>query len=190
MTAALNNNNERNLESHRIKISGMSCSFCVETIRKAYKGMDGVQEVHVSLAHEEALIRYDPQKTHPDNLEKTLRQVGYTVRDPDKSKAFEEQDQEIRESKRKLKLAGIFTAVAAVLMIVLDRPRPGRLPAARPPAGDAAGRICHRILARVVHFKKSVFLDPPWYSQPACPAGVCGAGGSRRRSARADRPAF
>ena len=42
----------------RVKIGGMSCSFCTTTIQKAYSRMDGVKDVYVSLAHEEALIEY------------------------------------------------------------------------------------------------------------------------------------
>lgn len=55
-------------EKLRVKIGGMSCSFCTETIRKAYSKMDGVKAVHVSLAHEEVLIEYDPQRRSPVEL--------------------------------------------------------------------------------------------------------------------------
>ena len=36
----------------RMKIGGMSCSFCTSTIDKAYARIDGVYEVGVSLALE------------------------------------------------------------------------------------------------------------------------------------------
>lgn len=39
------------LERLQLKIGGMSCSFCSSTIEKAYRRMEGVEEVHVSLAH-------------------------------------------------------------------------------------------------------------------------------------------
>ncbi len=48
------------MEKLQIKIGGMQCSFCVESIRKALMQMDGVGEVGVSLSHEEALVQYDP----------------------------------------------------------------------------------------------------------------------------------
>jgi len=65
-----------------LKIGGMACSFCTETIRKAFSRTDGVQAVHVSLAHEEALVEYDPALADPTALEDTLRALGYTVRPP------------------------------------------------------------------------------------------------------------
>jgi copper chaperone CopZ len=48
--------------SYRMKIGGMSCSFCTSTIRKAYERIDGVYDVGVSLTHEEGLVKYDPDK--------------------------------------------------------------------------------------------------------------------------------
>ena len=109
----------RRTESLRLKVGGMSCSFCTETIRKAYLKIDGVKETYVSLPHEEALIRYDPELVSTALLRDTLRQLGYTVRDPDKVKAFEEREQEIRSARRKLLAATAFTGISAVLMILM-----------------------------------------------------------------------
>ena len=75
----------------RMKIGGMSCSFCTSTIDKAYSRIDGVTEVGVSLAHEEGLVKYDPTKVTPGELRRTLEQIGYTYRDPDKVRGFEEE---------------------------------------------------------------------------------------------------
>jgi copper chaperone CopZ len=36
----------------------MSCSFCANSIEKALFKQKGIEEVHVSLAHEEALVRF------------------------------------------------------------------------------------------------------------------------------------
>lgn len=41
-----------------MKTGGMSCSFCTNTIRRAYGRIEGVHEVGVSLAHEEGLVKY------------------------------------------------------------------------------------------------------------------------------------
>jgi heavy metal translocating P-type ATPase len=112
-------NDAQTIEALQVKIGGMSCSFCTETIRKAFRRMEGVQEVHVSLAHEEALIRYDPDRHTPTELRDTLRSLGYTVRDPDKVRAFEEQAEELRVKRRLLILTGVFTLISGVLMVVM-----------------------------------------------------------------------
>lgn len=112
-------NNTQTMETLQVKIGGMSCSFCTETIRKAYGRMDGVEEVHISLSHEEALVRYDPQQVTPTELQDILRSLGYTVRDPHKVRSFEEQEEELRTERRRLILAGIFTAISAILMVLM-----------------------------------------------------------------------
>ncbi|MFQ5344069.1 MAG: heavy metal translocating P-type ATPase, partial [Anaerolineae bacterium] len=109
----------RTLETLQVKIGGMSCSFCTATIHKAFGRMDGVHEVHVSLSHGEALIRYDPQKITPTVLRDTLRSLGYTVRDPRRVRSFEEQEEELHTERRRLILAGISTAISAVLMLAM-----------------------------------------------------------------------
>ncbi len=107
------------VESLQLKVGGMSCSFCVSTIETAYRRMAGVRDVHVSLAHEEALVRYEPEKITPEKIRETLRQIGYTVRDPDKVKAFEEQQAEMRNARNKLIVVGALTLISAVLMSLM-----------------------------------------------------------------------
>jgi Cu+-exporting ATPase len=104
--------------SLRMKIGGMSCSFCTNTIRSAYERMDGVHEIGVSLAHEEGLIKYDPAKVSEGELKQTLRDIGYTYRDPEKVRSFEDEDAELRRARTRLAVAGSFTVTAFLLMLL------------------------------------------------------------------------
>lgn len=104
--------------SFRMSIGGMSCSFCAYTINKAYSRIDGVHEVGVSLAHEEGLIRYDPDKVTPEELRRTLEQIGYVYRDPEKVRSFEEDAEELRREWGRLMVAATFTVVSLVVMAV------------------------------------------------------------------------
>jgi heavy metal translocating P-type ATPase len=101
----------------QFKVGGMSCSFCVESINEAYERVEGVHDASVSLAHEEALVEYDPRRLDEHRVKQTLRDLGYTIRDPDKVKAFEEQQEEMRRAKRKLWIAGALTLAALGLMV-------------------------------------------------------------------------
>jgi len=101
----------------QVKVGGMACSFCTMTIEKALGRMDGVEAVHVSLAHEEALIEFDPARRTPTELRDTLRQIGYSVRDADKVRAYEEQQAELREAKNRLIAAGILTLATTIIMV-------------------------------------------------------------------------
>lgn len=107
------------MERVQFKIGGMSCSFCVETIRKALTRMEGVNEVHVSLAHEETLVEYDPGKVAPEALKDTLIAVGYTVRDPEKVRSFEEEEEEMSRERDRLIIAGSLTGITFLLMLLM-----------------------------------------------------------------------
>ncbi len=103
----------------QVSVGGMSCSFCTTTIERALGRMDGVVSVHVSLAHEDALIQYDPQLRRPEELVEALHALGYTIRDPDKLRAFEEQEAELRQERKRLLFAVSFTVAAAGVMIAM-----------------------------------------------------------------------
>ncbi|TYL36455.1 copper-translocating P-type ATPase [Natronococcus pandeyae] len=100
-------------------VGGMSCSFCAESIRKAYERTDGVEDVDVSLAHEEVLVSYDDELVDEVQIKDTLRDLGYTIRDPDKRTRFEEQRAELDDAKRKLVLSGAASLVLAGLMLYM-----------------------------------------------------------------------
>jgi heavy metal translocating P-type ATPase len=106
-------------ESLMLKVGGMSCSFCSESIRKAYRRTHGVVDASVSLAHEEALIQYDPDRVTPQELSDTLRSLGYTVRDPEKVRSFEDEEQELQRELYRLAVAAAFSAAALAFMVAM-----------------------------------------------------------------------
>ncbi|MEX0629675.1 MAG: heavy metal translocating P-type ATPase [Chloroflexota bacterium] len=106
------------LATERMKVGGMSCSFCVNTIKTAVGRLPGVEEVGVSLAHEEALVRYDPGRLDADHIRQTVRDIGYTVRDPAKVRTFEEEEAELRRERNRLLVAASFSAATFLLMLL------------------------------------------------------------------------
>jgi len=100
----------------QFNVGGMSCSFCAESIKKAYSRTNGVEDVDVSLAHEEVLVQYDDDRLSEVEVKDTLRDLGYTIRDPDKAKRYEQQQTELADGKRRLLLAGGASIVVAALM--------------------------------------------------------------------------
>jgi heavy metal translocating P-type ATPase len=81
--------------------------------------MEGVNEVHVSLAHEETLIEYDGARVRPEQLKDTLVAVGYTVRDPEKMPTLEEEEAEIERERDRLVIAGSLTGITLLLMLLM-----------------------------------------------------------------------
>lgn len=85
----------------RARIGGLHCSLCTGTIEKALQRKPGVDKVAVSLTHEQALVEYDPARADPAELLQTLRDIGYTLHDPRKMRAYEEEERDlVRESGR------------------------------------------------------------------------------------------
>ncbi len=76
----------------RARIGGLHCSLCTGTIEKALGRRPGVDKVAVSLTHEQALIEYDPSVIRAEDLLQTLKDIGYTVSDPRKLRAFDEEE--------------------------------------------------------------------------------------------------
>ncbi|WP_290653184.1 heavy metal translocating P-type ATPase [Aquisalimonas sp.] len=104
------------LASLQYKLGGMSCSFCVNAIERGLRREKGVETVHVSLAHEEALIRYRPEETSEQRIKGVLNALGFLVRDPRKVGAFDEQLELKRKERNDLISAATFTVLLMLAM--------------------------------------------------------------------------
>ena len=62
-----------------LPITGITCANCATTIERALRKLDGVAEVSVNLATEQASVVFDPTQMHEATLIDRVRQVGYDV---------------------------------------------------------------------------------------------------------------
>ena len=62
-----------------LRIKGMHCATCTETVKEALLSLNGVQEARVNLATEKATFVYDPQLLSLDEVEKAVKESGYEV---------------------------------------------------------------------------------------------------------------
>ena len=60
-----------------IPVEGMSCVSCAARVKRALKGIEGVQRVEVSLERREAVVRFVPAKVGPERLESAINGLGY-----------------------------------------------------------------------------------------------------------------
>ncbi len=109
----------KRLGKYHRKIGGLSCSFCVESIKKALLKLDGVEKVNVSMSHEEILVIYDPDKVSETQMREILTNLGFTIRDPRRVKAIEEQKKEEETVRKYLLLATLFTFTSIVIMALM-----------------------------------------------------------------------
>jgi len=103
----------------RAKIGGLHCSLCTGTIEKALGQHAGVDKVAVSLTHEQALVEYDPKAVRPEELLRTLKDMGYTIWDPRKARPFDEEERDlVREGRRLLAaIAFSLTTISLILQV-------------------------------------------------------------------------
>jgi heavy metal translocating P-type ATPase len=105
------------LARFRARVGGLHCSLCTGTLEKALGRRPGVARVAVSLTHEQALVEYDPTKLRPQDLVDTLRDIGYSARDPAKVRPYEEEEAElVREGRRLLWAVAVSLETISVLM--------------------------------------------------------------------------
>jgi heavy metal translocating P-type ATPase len=100
----------------RARIGGLHCSLCTGTIEKALGRLPGVDKVAVSLTHEQALVEYDPAVARPEQLLQTLRDIGYSISDPRKLRAFEDEERDLVREARRFVVA-VALSVAAIPII-------------------------------------------------------------------------
>src|SRR6059036_3351412 len=99
------------------KISGLHCSLCTGTIEKALGRLPSVHKVAVSLTHEQALVEFDPEVITPQDILRTLKDIGYSLYDPRKILPYEEEEAELaREGKRLLAAVGLSLITIAMMV--------------------------------------------------------------------------
>ncbi|MFY9300277.1 MAG: heavy metal translocating P-type ATPase [Candidatus Nitrosotenuis sp.] len=62
-----------------IKIGGMHCAGCVNSIQNFVSDLNGVKKCEVNLASEKAVIEFDPESVDLVAIEKAVEEAGYKV---------------------------------------------------------------------------------------------------------------
>ncbi|GAU30774.1 hypothetical protein TSUD_355000 [Trifolium subterraneum] len=61
----------------RVRIKGMACTSCSESIERALQMIDGVKRAIVGLALEEAKVHYDPSLANPEKIIEAVEDAGF-----------------------------------------------------------------------------------------------------------------
>lgn len=72
--------------TEQIKIMGMTCGGCTNTLERTLVAVKGVNKVSVSLANNEAKIQYDEKLTSIDQLKLAIQSAGYDIDQSDVDK--------------------------------------------------------------------------------------------------------
>ena len=68
-----------NEQSLLLPVTGMSCANCAANINRTVGKVDGVNRVNVNFAAEQAQVSYDPEKTGPAVIVKSIQDIGFGV---------------------------------------------------------------------------------------------------------------
>lgn len=62
-----------------LRIRGMHCATCTDTVKEALSSVKGVKDARVNLATEKATFTYDPRLLSMEAVEKAVKESGYEV---------------------------------------------------------------------------------------------------------------
>ncbi len=102
-----------------LKIGGMHCAVCTQTIEKALNKKDGVYKATVNLALETATIEYNAAQISLAGIKKVIRDVGYEVIEPEAGVEDAEQTERDNEI-RSLKIRLIISTAATIPVMILS----------------------------------------------------------------------
>ena len=67
------------MKTTRLKISGMTCGHCAETVEKALRNRTGVRNATVQLDACAAEVEYEEREVAPEQLIAAVEEVGYAA---------------------------------------------------------------------------------------------------------------
>ena len=62
-----------------LKVEGMTCQHCVETVSEIVTKMEGVEKVDVNLEQENVRVEYDESKTQLEDISVQIIKAGFEV---------------------------------------------------------------------------------------------------------------
>lgn len=67
----------RKTEVLRLKLTGITCAGCANSVSKALKSQAGVLEETVEYPGDIAIVKYDSARTSPEQIIKAIEKLGY-----------------------------------------------------------------------------------------------------------------
>ena len=67
------------MQTEIIKVNGMTCMGCVNSVKSVLEKIPGVSNADVSLEQKQVTVAYDTMTTHADQLKKAIKEAGFEV---------------------------------------------------------------------------------------------------------------
>ncbi len=62
-----------------LKVEGMTCQHCVQTVSEAVTKMAGIQKVEVSLEEKEVIVDFDESETKTEDISAQIVEAGFEI---------------------------------------------------------------------------------------------------------------
>lgn len=69
------------MQTATIKIKGMTCMGCVNSIKNVLKNVPGIAQFEVTLDPAQAIVQFNPENTSLNQLKETIIDAGFDVVD-------------------------------------------------------------------------------------------------------------
>ena len=99
-----------------LPVEGMTCASCVGRVSKGLAAFDGVEQAEVNLATGRATITFDPDEVSTADLRGVVTDLGY--RSPEQHDHGAAEDDEVRDTGRRLLLAAVLTVPLLAISMV------------------------------------------------------------------------
>jgi Cu+-exporting ATPase len=147
------------METITLKLRGMSCASCANSIETVIRAVSGVERCSVNFGTEQAIVTYNPKKTEVAALQNAVKEAGYSAQPmPADGWALEDdaERQDRRVENRRLTRKVWFSAIISAILVI------GSLPA---------------MTGFPLHFLP-IWLHNPWLQMGLTAPVLFGAGGT------------
>jgi P-type Cu+ transporter len=106
------------MERLGLKLGGMSCAACANTIEAAIIHVPGVIESNVNFALERATLDYDPQQTTPQSIVQAVIDAGYQAIPIDPARSLIQRQERHHDDEEEVDLKLLIAIVCSVLLVI------------------------------------------------------------------------
>lgn len=108
------------MEDLNLKLKGMSCASCANSIEQAILAVPGVVAGNVNFSSDRASVRYDPKQTNIDTIARAVADIGYEAQIIPSDLAPEDDTENIRQRRqeRDLQRRVLIGATLSVLLML------------------------------------------------------------------------
>jgi Cu+-exporting ATPase len=106
------------MDTTTLKLQGMSCAACANSIEKAIQSVPGVVECSVNFGVEQATVKYNSRQISLKEIQQAVADAGYTAQPLEDIVAGDEPEADARQQAHKLKQKLIFGAVISLVLVI------------------------------------------------------------------------